>query len=122
MTAMLLAMTLGGATPDVLVVINETDVAASAGEQAIGLLRSRGYAVGDKAHVGELGAKKRKKFKRVVKLEVLRPRTCYVHAQMIDAATEKTLVAWQTMNDAEPCPEQIKRAVEALAAKVPPGN
>ena len=105
---------------DVQVVINETSVAQAAGDQAVGLLKEKGYRVAPTALAGDPPKKKLKAAQRVLKLEVMKPSTCYVTAILTANDSGKTLFSWQTQNDADACPDQIKKAIEAMSAKAPP--
>jgi hypothetical protein len=127
MVALFLAMVLTASpakapTVDVQVVINETAVAQSAGDQAVALLKEKGYQVAPAALAGDPPKKKLKGARRILKLEVLKPSTCYVTATLTAQDTGKTLFTWQTQIDADPCPDQIRKAIEAMAAKAPPAK
>lgn len=126
MIALLLVLLLGDAPakeapPELQVVINETTVASDAGTLAITLLKGKGYSVASKPIVGDVSARAKKKVKRLLKLEVMKPATCYVMATLSEAGG-KTLFTWQTQNDAETCADQVKKVIEAIATKFPPSK
>lgn len=105
---------------DIQVVVNETTVAQSAGDQVIGLLKQKGYRVAATALTGDPPKKKLKGAQRILKLDVMKPSTCFVTATLTANDTGKSLFVWQTQNDADSCADQISKMTESLSGKVPP--
>lgn len=106
------------AVHELQVVFNETDSAKKVAPKVLELLAEKGYDLSPKAVFGELKSKKTARV--ALKLEVLKPSTCFVAASAVDLPAAKEIWAWQTRNDKAPCAEQVRDAVESFALKRPP--
>ena len=115
-----LASAKGAALHELQVVFNDTDSALKVGPRAIELLKEKGYDLTAKPIYGEL---RNKNAARVaLKIDVLKPASCFVSATAEELPAGKGIWTWQTRNDKAKCEAQVQEAIEAFFAKFPPAK